>query len=329
MPRLASPSKSIALWAALLLLGCSSRRPVAAAHDAVVPVSIAREAGILSIIDPEVLEALEAAGMSFGEMIDGPASRGSANDVLARAARYGALVKTLEHDVADLARADPSAGVSVAKFSHRLFDTRWLRSPAAHFELVAVVNRIDRAGIVGGCGEVRFVYRLAYAMQNGGAPIASRLPMTVSFEMSTLGGEGQDCKSAAARWFAPSADRTELVTWLLSDKGPLSSVQRKMESLRRLAVNVQTVRWPSTVRPDMGGHAEYILRAFVTDSRKGLVSAPLENTPDVARLRHDSALRRDLVAWIKSELPAVDTATALLPDRFLASRAVSVTPRGL
>src|SRR5258708_6805424 len=171
MPRRERPSKSIALWAAFLLLGCSSRRQIAAAHDPAGSVPVAPDApadaraaaseaappdGVLSVTDPEVLAALEGAGMSFGEMIDGPERKNATNDVLARTTRFGALVKTLERDIGDLGRADPNAGVSVAKFSHRLFDTRWLHSPAARFELVAIVNRIDRAGIVGGCGEVRF-----------------------------------------------------------------------------------------------------------------------------------------------------------------------------
>jgi hypothetical protein len=355
MPRRGSPSKSIALWAAFLLLGCSSRRQIAAAHDPAVnsPTGpdvtgsatpahpdIPREDGVLSITDPNVLQALEAGGMSFGEMMDGPERKQRTNDVLARSARYGALVKTLEHDIDELGRADPNAGVSVAKFSHRLFDARWLRSPAARFDLVAVVNRIDRAGIIGGCGEVRFVYRLAYKVDRGDGSIASRLPMTVSFEMnaipgeagvSGMGGVGTDCKSLAARWFPTSSDKGRLAEWLLSERGPISSGQRKIETLRRLAVNLQSVRWPSTVRPDLGGHAEYILRAFVTDSGKGLAPSPLENTPDVARLHRDGALRRDLVEWIKSDahLAALDSATASLPDKFLATRAVSVTPRGL
>ena len=235
--------------------------------------------GLLSITDPSVLQALEARGMSFAEMIDGPERRESANGLLAGAPRYGALTKTLERDIDELRRADPNAGVSVAKFSHRLFDTRWLRSPAARFELIAIVNRIDRTGIVGGCGEVRFVYRLAYKVGSGDASIASRLPMTVSFEMNALAGDGASCKSAAERWYPPSTEKEELVSWLLSEKGPLSPAQRRLDSLHRLAVNVQSVRWPSTVRPDLGGHAEYILRAFATDPQKGLIPAPLENTP--------------------------------------------------
>jgi hypothetical protein len=337
-----APSNSIALWAAFLLLGCSSRRQITAAHDTIASPAIAladaepaksETRGILSVTDPEVLQVLEAGGMSFGEMIDGPERKETANDVLARSPRYGALVKTLEHDIDELRRADSNAGVSVGKFSHRLFDTRWLRSPAARFELVAVVNRIDRAGIVGGCGEVRFVYRLAYQVENGEATTTSRLPMTVSFEMNALAGEGvdSDCKVAANRWFAPSSDQKTLGAWLLSESGPVSLQQRKIDNLRRLAVNVQSVRWPSTVRPDLGGHAEYILRGFVVDPRSGLALAPLENTPDVARLRRDNGLRRELSEWLKSEehLSMIDGATASIPDKFLATRAVSVTPRGL
>jgi hypothetical protein len=287
--------------------------------------------GLLAITDAEVLQSLEAGPLSFGEMIDGPATKGRSNAELARAPRYGALIRTIEQDVDEVRRTDPNAGVSVAKFSHRLFDTRWLRSPFARFELSAVVNRLDRAGIVGGCGEVRVVYRLAYARGSGDTGMVSRLPMTISFELNMASTRGDGCKAAALRWSPPSSDKNDLAKWILSENGPLPPEQRDIATLRRLAVNLQSVRWPSTVRPDLGGHAEYVLRGFVTDESKGLVPAPLENTPDVLRMRRDHALRAELLRWITSDTnsAAIDGATATLPDKFLATRAVSVTPRGL
>jgi hypothetical protein len=259
------------------------------------------------------------------------------------------LLQVLESDIAEMARADPNAGVSVARSSHRLFDVRWLRSPSARFELVGVVNRLDRAGIIGGCGEVRLVYRLAYAAQVNHGVIASRLPMTLSIELtarpdraptdSTGGGAGSEspatapCSGAALRWFPPLADRSgaRLAEWLFSERGPLFAAQRAPASIRRVAVNMQSVRWPSTVRPDLGGHAEYVLRAFADDGAGRLVPAPLENTLDVARVRRGTLLFRRLVEWVRDaeHLAAIDGATVVLPDDLSAKRAVSVTPRGL
>jgi len=51
----------------------------------------------------------------------------------------------------------------------------------------------------------------------------------------------------------------------------------------------------------------------------------------VARLRADRKLRQDLLDWIRTpeHLTAIDAGTAVLPERFLATRATSVSPRGL
>jgi hypothetical protein len=94
---------------------------------------------------------------------------------------------------------------------------------------------------------------------------------------------------------------------------------------------VQSVRWPSAVRPDLGGHAEYVLRAFAWDAASGgYRPRKLENTPDVPRLLHDRALREQLLSWLgkPENLRGVDMATVALPEHFLAESVVSVTPRG-
>jgi len=123
----------------------------------------------LVVEDPAVLAALETAGASLGAILSGTTEGPLDNGALAKLPRYVSLAQVLEADIDEIARADPNAGVSVARSSHRLFDKRWLRSPSARFELVGLVNRIDRAGIIGGCGEVRLVYRLAYSVPMNGA----------------------------------------------------------------------------------------------------------------------------------------------------------------
>ena len=101
-------------------------------------------------------------------------------------------------------------------------------------------------------------------------------------------------------------------------------------NLKSLEVNIQSVRWPSTVHPSLGGHAEYIMRVF--NPHKGrLVAATLENPPDVRRLKSRRGLRKALLAWLTdpAHFEAIDQGTAVLPERFLAKRSDSVTPRGL
>jgi hypothetical protein len=231
-------------------------------------------------------------------------------------------------------RRDPAAGVDVARFSHRLFDARWLDSRDARFELIGVANRFDRSELSGGsCGETRLVYRLAYATRVSGTPVSSRLPMTLGVELVTpRGAEG--CDGALRRWQPPRAlAGDELVAFLTAPGGPLSpDVLRAARSgPQRLVVNVQRVRWPSAVRPDLGGHAEYLMLAFRPGPDGTLERAPLENTPDVERIQRDPALKKRLLAWLEDPgtLARIDAGTALLPEPLLATSAVSVTPRGL
>jgi hypothetical protein len=64
-------------------------------------------------------------------MLSGAEGGAVDNGALAKLPRYASLLQVLEADIDEIARADPLAGVSVARSSHRLFDKRWLRSPAA------------------------------------------------------------------------------------------------------------------------------------------------------------------------------------------------------
>src|SRR5262249_38092732 len=121
--------------------------------------ALARAEPLVLVTDRAALADLEAHGFDLGSRL-GVAPAGD-NATLAR----GLLAAGRARIYAELAaprRADPEAGVGVARFSHRLFDARWLRAPWARFELVGIVNRLDRKPFVGGCGDVRLVYRLAY-----------------------------------------------------------------------------------------------------------------------------------------------------------------------
>lgn len=332
------------------LASASAITPASKATGAAPPVSSSGldktsgdRAPVVLITDPTVLAALEARGLDLGRLIDGV--NGETTHDLATRPGYGALAAAIDAELNDLRSRDSHAGVGVGDKPHRLFDARMLRAKEARFVLIGVANRIDRRAVgKRGCGEVRFIYRLAYSMKVQDLEIASKLPATliVSFWQEPPAGDaGADgCRSVARRWLAPTAMPSPapkgeatpgLVGWLTATGGPLSAEHVERDRLRSVALNVQTMRWPSTIRPDMAGHAEYLLRSFEPGAAGTLVPARLENTPDLDRIQRDRKLRADLLGWIRDpeNLARIDGGLAVLPERFLATRSVSVSPRGL
>jgi hypothetical protein len=289
----------------------------------------AATAPLLLVTDPAVMKTLEARGVTLARLFG---ASGGDNAALAQTPAYASIADALAREVADQAARDPKAGVGVARFSHRLFDVRWLRSEKARYELVAVVNRFDRKPFhADSCGEVRLVYRLAYSTEVGGATVSSRLPMTLGVELM-LPAEQDGCAGVVRRWSQPMPKAggelaEQLLRWPL---GP-TLLDGREPAAHQIVANVQTVRWPSAVRPDLGGHAAYALLAFRKDAATGrYLAAALENTPDVERLRRSPALKQELLEHLisKESRLALDQGTLLLPERFLARRATSVTPRG-
>jgi hypothetical protein len=268
---------------------------------------------------------LERSGLALSEVLGGDAD--TSNAELSRLPAWSTALAHLEQEISQAAARDNLAGVDVARFSHRLFDKRFLRLPQARFALAGVVNRPDRAPfLAGSCGETRLVYRLRYALDD---VRTSKLPMTLGIELP-VPREGSDCRRAAERWLEPSpTDALSRAAWLRSDAGPLSPGRTRLTaSSGRVVVNLQLVRWPSTVRPDLGGHAEYLLRSFKSDDKGVLRPELLENTLDPAKVQ-SGASRRKLAEWLAHEATSVDAGTAVLPEWYLADRAISVTPRGL
>jgi hypothetical protein len=289
---------------------------------------------LLLVTEPAALQAAEKSGAGFAYWLaETPAADGIAsNQALMRSNAWRSIVDPIGTSLAAIQRRDRQAGVGIAKYPHRLFDARWLASPDAFFELVGVANRMDRRPFQdGACGETRLVYRLAYRT----SAMQSRLPMTVNVE---LRGDAPDadggCASAAKRWQPPQAAMADeaLGRWLVSADGPLAPQRLAPARISQLTVNLQSVRWPSAVRPDLGGHAEYMLRAFRWNAAaKRYDVGPLENTPDVAKLKASAPLRQELKQWLRQpeNLRALDEATLRIPERFLATEAISVAPRGL
>lgn len=284
----------------------------------------------IAVFDYGVLQALQRSGFDFTRMALGSASAdGASNQTLASDPGYASIVAVLSKDLDELIRADRAAGVGM-KYAHRVFDKRWLVSPNFRFELVAIVNRVDRRAFAPNtCGELRLIYRLAYATEVKGQRVASRVPMTVN----------------VVRWINASCERwvramqqtrrggpeVSVAHWT-ADGAPLSPESLALTSPKSVEVNLQSVRWPSTVRPALGGHAEYLLRVFRRDAASGpFLPSPLENTPDVARLERDPVALERLSGWLRAseQAEAIRLGTLRVPDEFLATRAVSVAPHGL
>lgn len=290
---------------------------------------------VLLVTSPAALQAAEKSGASFAHWLgEAPASSDGlvTNQALMRSPAWRSITEPIGASLAGIQRRDKQAGVGIAKYPHRLFDARWLASPDAYFELVGVANRMDRRPFQNGaCGETRLVYRLAYRT----AAMQSRLPMTVNVE---LRGDAPDangsCAEAAKRWQPPQASMSDEATgrWLVSAEGPLAPQRLALARISQVTTNLQSVRWPSAVRPDLGGHAEYMLRAFRWNAgAKRFDVGPLENTPDVAKLKASAPLRKELQQWLQQpgNLRALDEATLQIPEKFLATESTSVAPRGL
>lgn len=271
-----------------------------------------------AITEPEALRLLEARGFGFGHHFGQPDA--ATADKLGASVEYSDVARGIEANLDELQKNDRTLKVGMA-FEHRLFDRKWLHSARSHYELVAVTNRIDRAAASGGCGETRFVYRLAYADSRAGA--SSRMPMTVAVVHRQAPRDGEaDCKPAMARWLALSGKGAALAS------AATSTVLGGLAPYVTVETNLQAVRWPSSVRKDMGGEAEYMLNVWRRKASGGMEASPLDNTPDIVGIAADPTKRAALVAWVKENVDLIDHGTAHLPDELSAKTAYSYGPRG-
>ena len=262
----------------------------------------------LLVSDPAVLSAWEAQDLSFNNMAGDPAAMAGVH-------------QKIRSQIALIQKSDPQAGVGIARHAHRIFDVRWLSSPNHHFELIGVVNRADRHVFYApqdACGETRLIYRLRYPQ--------SRLPMTLSVEFKTDGAPNTAaCESVWQQWDQPLATLT-------SAQGPLHSTRLTKARISQLAVNLQSVRWPSAVRPDLGGHAEYLLMGFTWNpAKQNYEPKKLENTPDLVRLKQDPDLKQRFLSWLtqNAQIESLDQGRLQIPAEYLSETAVSVAPAGM
>ncbi|WP_224367834.1 hypothetical protein [Hyalangium versicolor] len=274
----------------------------------------------LRVDDPALLQTLESQGFDLARLAFVTPKRVPDNQSLFENGAYRSIAESVTQELEELEDGDDSLGVSM-RHPHRLFDGEWLQSPHAFFELVGIVNRLDRAPFhPEHCGELRFIYRLAYRIP-ASEPIYSRLPFTLSVVFWGPGDAGS-CVEGARAW----QDFLQALAWDPRSVTPASLGPLELKSIE---LNLQSVRWPSTVRPDFGGYAEYLLRVFLKDGDR-FQPGFLENTPDVERLQAEPGLKERLRAWIAEprNLVKIDEGVVQLPQEFLATRAQSVALAG-
>lgn len=279
---------------------------------------------IVDLTQPELLTKLEQRGYHVTQIF-GASGRLSNQNLHGASSQYRSFVKSVVDDL----NASAPSGLFVVTATDdipRRFDTRWLTSAYATFDLAGVVLRPDKADTdLTSCGEVRFVHHLRYAKQMASRRIAgSRLPFMLNAVYSIPRSSDGGCIEPLRHWRATSAMQSEASALQALTAGAI-----KLDNLRfkQLELNAQMVRMTSASRPTTGGYAEYFMRVF-RKSGDALALTPLENTPDVPTIRLSPALRADLLAWIKENIVSIDQGTALVPTRFLASRATSVTTLG-
>lgn len=299
--------------------------------------ALAQQTVLTDVQDVATLRQVEAAGFSFGAIL-GQAQANTTADLAGTNPAYRTLAQHVRDDVAGLRAEMLANGRKLYEVTDgnvgRIIDLGWLNSPIAQFRLAAIVNRLDRRdfGSLGGeqgCGEIRLIYRLAYSFQDAKLKrrLASRLPFTLNAVFAASALPGESCTDAARLWQRqPGADAASLAKALAD--GPLSP--RRM-TLKQVEINAQIVRFPSGMETQFGGQAAYLMRVF-SAAKAGaawaLTPKPLENTPDLPRLKSDAALRQDLVDYVRSHVPAIDSGVYLLPERFLATKAISYSTFG-
>jgi hypothetical protein len=277
------------------------------------PPSTTREPGLL-ISDPAELIILERQGLSFGRQLSAPDEDAQS---LLTSPRYASFVSFIVSDLAELSRRD---GIARSQFPidlerlNYVFDPKWLRSPDARFQLAGVVHRLDmQFSTPRECGQLRMIYRLS--LQPKGRPVV-RLPMTISVIRPLPMGPGGSCKAIAQQWRALPVNTSQRIA-------TVERLVTQLPTMSRLETNFRNLHGPGT--PVADDHAEYVLRSFDVKPDR-LIPRPLLNPP---RPDLNPAERKALADWIAKSFMDIDAGRYIIPDRFLAMRAISVSPRGL
>ncbi|WP_342359947.1 hypothetical protein [Terrarubrum flagellatum] len=290
---------------------------------------------ILDVSEVALLKEIEVSGFRFADAI-GAKDADSLASLQDKSAVYRDLTQTIGADVTGLRAEMKANGRPLFEVTDgnvgRVIDLRWLRSPYARMRLVGVVNRLDKRDFddVESCGETRLIYRMAYTIADPAfpKPLSSRMPFNLNVVYRVAKPQGGDCAAAARAWIPERriSDTKEKLSFLRN--GPLD---RARLTLKQIELNAQIVRFPSGQETEFGGQAAYVLRIFRADLTGGalkLTPRPLENTPDLAKLAADQALRARLIDYLASHTDAIDRGVFTIPEEFLATKAISYSTFG-
>jgi len=267
----------------------------------------------------ETLKALEAKGFSLGSLIS-PVQNTTllSNLELSKLETFQPIINSLKQEMKSLAF---NGGAR--------FDLKYLENPNARFILVGVINRADRGYATGNyCGEIRFIYRLAYRVMDHGKPVSSRLPMTINLIFH--GGTQTDsthCAKLAEAWLKmESTSKSE--DWI--NKGPLHSDFFTAKNLKALEINLQAERQGAGAKGSFGGNALYLLKVYdwIKDHFQ---EATLENQIDREALIKNKSLLNELKSWLLDvrRSKEINDGTLIIPTKFLAKKAITVAPGGI
>ena len=281
----------------------------------------------LVVSQSDTLKDLEGKGFSVGDLLSRSGQTGVLNNLeLSQTPTFKPILDNLKSELDTYQKNNPKAGVGLAHDA-RMFDSNYLLNERARFVLVGVINRMDHGYKYGDrCGEIRFIYRLAYNVIDHGSPVSSRLPITLNLVYNAgVDSNENSCALAAKSWSGVQANSTaqDLIA-----TGPLNGQVFSRERLHALEVNLQISREAASARPDFGGEAAYLLKVYNWNGT-AFVETPLENQIDRTRLLANPSLLAEMKAWIVKNIVQVDAGTALLPDKFLATTALSTSPGGI
>lgn len=285
---------------------------------ATASIAAPMERGVV-ITDPGVLQRLDESGLNLGKLL-GAETNAAPADLFALPSMTQ-VQETTDRDFNNYV------------FGHHdeldtlyLFDRDALNAPGTRFSLAGIVNRMDRAFVSpDGCGEIRLLYRpIANDDSTRKDNPPTRLPMTLNLVMKAKPASADTtCAELARRWLT-LADQSPEVATLTAKGGVLEWVSPG--AIDRIEINVQIAR-ASVDANDFEGRADYLMKVFRFDGMN-FVESPMENQIDAARIRADENLLADFRTWLldPGRIAELDRGAIVLPDRFLATSIINVTP---
>jgi hypothetical protein len=317
----------------------------------VLPLRDARSAPVLergtAITDPLALGELDRGKFGLGRILlptassDAPIDNARLFALPSMIPLRNALDEEFERYIATHKAILPNETIGVGKsYDFQLFDRALLYSKDSRFVLAGIVNRMDRAYVSeANCGEIRLIYRLTrtMAIEGGEEPVSPRLPMTLNLvlhakadQANAASGAAVTCAEIARRWLTAGdlpLSGAALAERLAAKDGPLALIGPA--SIDRIETNLQIAHAPKSPIRDF--RTDYLMKVFRYDVKsKTFEQAPLENQIDRDRILADEKLGREFKSWLldPAHFGELDRGTLLIPEKFLALRAIAPTPTG-